>query len=374
MNGDVYILGAGASFESGAPLMNNFLDVAEDLLRKEAFEDDDSEKIQLVFDLISELQIVHSKAQLDLNNIESLFGAIEMGIILGRLTSKSQDIVKYKEALTTLISKTLIKSMLFPFIIKPGYVHHPTFKSSDSYNHFTQLLKNEKNQKPSVLTFNYDLGLELGFHYNDVKINYRLDDDTSGLNLLKLHGSINWYTNASTLKGKIKYLSVEDVNNWIRNDYSRNRYIERNRYTFDIDKYLNLSGANEQQDIEAVIIPPTWNKTEYQGQLTRVWEAAADELSKAQNIYILGYSLPESDSFFRYLFALGTISKNRIRNIVVYNPESSGDTEARFRRLFGLSTESRFQYKPLKFSEAIQDIARSKGIEITNNSPKVWTV
>ncbi len=297
-----------------------------------------------------------------------------MGIILGRLTSKSQDIVKYKEALTTLISKTLIKSMLFPFIIKPGYVHHPTFKSSDSYNHFTQLLKNEKNQKPSVLTFNYDLGLELGFHYNDVKINYRLDDDTSGLNLLKLHGSINWYTNASTLKGKIKYLSVEDVNNWIRNDYSRNRYIERNRYTFDIDKYLNLSGANEQQDIEAVIIPPTWNKTEYQGQLTRVWEAAADELSKAQNIYILGYSLPESDSFFRYLFALGTISKNRIRNIVVYNPESSGDTEARFRRLFGLSTESRFQYKPLKFSEAIQDIARSKGIEITNNSPKVWTV
>src|SRR5690606_35564882 len=119
MGGDVYILGAGASVESGAPLMNNFLDVAEDLLRQGSF-DSDADKIQLVFDLISELQIVHSKAQLDLNNIESLFGAIEMGIILGRLTEKSVEVVKYKNALTTLISKTLVKSMSFPFVMKPG--------------------------------------------------------------------------------------------------------------------------------------------------------------------------------------------------------------------------------------------------------------
>jgi len=32
----VFILGAGASFEAGAPLMSNFLDVADDLMYKGA--------------------------------------------------------------------------------------------------------------------------------------------------------------------------------------------------------------------------------------------------------------------------------------------------------------------------------------------------
>ena len=34
---DVYILGAGASVSAGAPVMKNFLDKADDLLRDKAF-------------------------------------------------------------------------------------------------------------------------------------------------------------------------------------------------------------------------------------------------------------------------------------------------------------------------------------------------
>lgn len=363
MNNDVYILGAGASVESGAPLMYNFLDKAEDLLRQGAF-GEEKEKIELVFDLISDLQIVHSKAKLDINNIESLFGAIEMGRIIGGLTERGQDVSNYRKALITLISKTLEKSMLFPFYIKSGYLDVPTFKSSEGYNNFGELLKHKNSEGASVLTFNYDLGLELGLMLKDLKINYRLHEDTTGCNVLKLHGSINWYTNSS--RG-INFLPFEKMLQFIRNDYSQQAYKEGEKYSLDMSKFLKMSGGNEHQDMEAVIIPPTWNKTQYQGQLTKVWEAAADELSNAQNIYILGYSLPESDSFFRYLFALGTISKNRIRNIIVYNPEDSGETEDRFRRLLGPSTESRFQYKPLKFSDAIGEIAKSKGININKH-------
>ncbi len=366
MSNDVYILGAGASFESGAPLMNNFLDVAEDLLRQEAF-GEDAEQIQLVFDLISELQIVHSKAQLDLNNIESLFGAIEMGIILGRLTSTSTDVAKYKNALTTLISKTLIKSMMFPFEMKSGVTNTPTFSSSKTYNFFAELIS--KNiPTSSILTFNYDLGIDLALAFNNIKANYKLDSSDNGFKLLKLHGSINWFTNKNYQDKIIKFLSIEDANEYVRHDSHKRQHIKGKEYSFDINSYLSMFRANEKQDLELVIIPPTWNKTEYHGQLAKVWESAAKELSKAQNIYILGYSLPESDSFFRYLFALGTISKNRIRNIVVYNPENTGETEDRFRRLLGLATANRFQYKPLKFSEAIDDIAKSKGIKFDSKN------
>ncbi|MFB9862760.1 hypothetical protein [Rufibacter immobilis] len=370
MNGDVYILGAGASFESGAPLMNNFLDVAEDLLLKEAFSNEDSKEIQLVFDLISELQIVHSKAQLDLNNIESLFGAIEMGIILGRLTPKSKDIAKYKKALTTLISKTLIKSMRFPFAEIKEISNTPIFKSSESYNNFVELLKGDKIVTASVLTFNYDLGLDIAFHYNEIDIDYRLNEATNNFNLLKLYGSINWYT---TNNKKIEYLSIKEVMSsyLMREEYQKRKFINGKEENFDINKYID--SINTNNTTKTVIIPPTWNKTDYHGQLTKVWKAAAEKLSNAQNIYIIGYSLPESDSFFRYLFALGTISKNRIRNIIVYNPENSGDTESRFRNLFGLSTERRFQYKPLTFSEAILDIAKTKDIKLaTNKSQNHW--
>lgn len=84
MSQAVFILGAGASRDCGAPLMYDFLDTASRLLsigevshKKEHF--------NRVFKAISSLQAVHSKSQLDLNNIESIFTALEIANILGKL-------------------------------------------------------------------------------------------------------------------------------------------------------------------------------------------------------------------------------------------------------------------------------------------------
>lgn len=81
MEENVFILGAGASAESGAPLMNNFIDVAEDLLRKDAVKDV-SEDFRRVFKVINELHGVYAKSFIDLNNIEFLFGTLEMARII----------------------------------------------------------------------------------------------------------------------------------------------------------------------------------------------------------------------------------------------------------------------------------------------------
>ena len=59
MSDIVFILGAGASKRAGAPLMNDFLDVANDLW-KLGFVKDADEQFQNVFSGISELQKVHS--------------------------------------------------------------------------------------------------------------------------------------------------------------------------------------------------------------------------------------------------------------------------------------------------------------------------
>lgn len=157
----MFVLGAGASQMAGAPLMADFLDRAQDLLRtktkgvieaKDQFED--------VFNAISELQGVYSKAFLDLNNIEIVFGAIEMGLLLKRLGTRDEaSITKLRNSLITLIYKTLEFGIQFP--VRVNGVGPP-----EPYDRFMSILEGvEKGQPPqdphkfSFVTFNYDLCL-----------------------------------------------------------------------------------------------------------------------------------------------------------------------------------------------------------------------
>lgn len=58
-----------------------------------------------------------------------------------------------------------------------------------------------------------------------------------------------------------------------------------------------------------MLVPPSWGKTEYQNLLQPIWRQAVLELQKATRICIIGYSLPESDAYFKYLLTLG-LSEN----------------------------------------------------------------
>jgi hypothetical protein len=73
----VAVLGAVASRQAGAPLMADFLDIAADLRRRGEVKEA-QDLFDAVFEGISRLQQVHSKAQLDLHNIESIFASFEM--------------------------------------------------------------------------------------------------------------------------------------------------------------------------------------------------------------------------------------------------------------------------------------------------------
>ncbi|MHB1587420.1 MAG: hypothetical protein ACYCRH_08255 [Acidiferrobacteraceae bacterium] len=84
----VFILGAGASKEGGAPLMADFLDVARTLWETQKVSTS-APAFETVFKAIGHLQQVHSKAELDIINIESVFAAFEMGKLLGRLPGYS---------------------------------------------------------------------------------------------------------------------------------------------------------------------------------------------------------------------------------------------------------------------------------------------
>jgi hypothetical protein len=107
---------------------------------------------------------------------------------------------------------------------------------------------------------------------------------------------------------------------------------------------------------EPVIVPPAWNKADYHQLLSKIWGTAAKELEEAEYIFIIGYSLPETDAFFRLLYGIGTVGDKPLKKVIVYNPDDTGVIEQRFKGMLGPGALARFEYKPLKFDKCIDDI------------------
>ncbi len=337
---NVFILGAGASFDAGAPLMSNFLDRAEDLFLQDAYRDKQGQ-IKKVFDAIALLQGVYSKSKLDLINIEALFGVIEMSRIIKKLGEyESEQIDEIRQALILLIVLTLEQSIKYP--LKQGQIE-PT----SSYRSFvSEINQHTQFENTAIITFNYDIALDLAIADGGHTVNYNLTQKGSGVDLLKLHGSTNWMKEENS--HEIFALDPNHVRGRFFNSIQDSTKVE---LCNSLPRLLAKENIGKSFEGLPVIVPPTWNKTEYHGTITTVWEAAARHLGEARNIYVMGYSLPESDSFFRYLYALGTLSNTRIRRFWVFDPDNSGALKDRYGNLLGEGIKSRFRYIEQEFAQ-----------------------
>jgi hypothetical protein len=351
----VFILGAGASRECGAPLMSDFLDIASDLLRSKSAVDK-GEEFERVFSAIGALQAVHSKAQLDLNNIESIFTVLELGKVIQRIPGlQLSDIESTISALKDVIVKTLEVTIAFP--VKAGRIGIPK-----PYEAFGNLLKHllmdaYPIQSASVISFNYDIAADMAIYRAGLGPNYVLEPHNGNPNnvpLLKLHGSLNWATEKQT--SKILPLHLNSYFDYYQYDGLEGETTARVPIGSQLARVF-LQRYSKEVENEPVIVPPSWNKADYHSALTNVWASAANHLSEAEHIFIIGYSLPETDSFFRHLYALGSVGTAPLRRIAVFNPDASGETRRRFEALLGPGARARYEYYPIGFSDAISKIA-----------------
>lgn len=356
MSNVVFVLGAGASHAAGAPLMANFLDIATDLLRSGRV-DDKREHFERVFEAIGGLQAVHSKAQLDLNNVESIFTALELGRIIQRVPGMdSTKIEATISSLKELIVKTL--EVTIPFPTRKSHIGIPS-----PYEAFAGLLKYLREeafpaQTVSVISFNYDIAVDIAIFRARLGPNYVIEQAPGvheQIDLMKLHGSLNWATESAT--GRIRPLHLSDY----FQKYTYQGFEEHGTILVPIGSQLVEYFSKHVEpaiDVaaEPVIIPPSWNKADYHQALSNVWSAAARHLSEAEYIFIAGYSLPETDSFFRHLYALGSVGKSTLRRIEIFNPDTSGETDARFRALLGPGSMARYLYHPITFEKSIQHV------------------
>lgn len=341
----VFILGAGCSKEAGAPLMLDFLDRAEDLLHSEQpgpwLED-----FERVFSALVRLRSAHSKSKLDTLNLESVFGAFEMQRLLGVLPDAEAEALE--KSMKVVITQTLERTMLLR--LGKDRFGKSQWQPAEEYKRLARLLAGEapygKPLPASVITFNYDVGLDHALNYIGAPALYHLpkQEPKRGISVLKLHGSLNWGW-CEKCKAVIPWeLAAFPLP--LAMDFNDDDSIP-----LDIGTKLASGTFTHCGDApvrpEPVIIPPTWNKTQYHSQLSDVWRQAARELSEAKRIFVCGYSLPETDSFFRYLFALGSVGPSRIREFRVFDPDPK--VEKRFRSILGPETEERFQFESQGF-------------------------
>jgi hypothetical protein len=359
----VFVLGAGASADAKAPLASDFMDKARLLLRGGGLPERDVAAFDLVFKARDALKAAHSKAELDLSNLESLFGAFEMAALFGRLGSLSEPEVEgLPAAMRRLISRTVEESMEFPVLAGPPRTisaRTPPSRTSGTfpkilppslYESFADLLTRiAKGNRDSVcvITFNYDLGTDYALYFSGTPYSYGLEQHPiNTIDLLKLHGSLNWGRCS-----KCKVILPLELKLWVQSlpiKHPGSMKIEASQRLGQIEH------CGSSLALEPVVVPPTWNKGIYHSQIGQVWRKAARHLSEAEYIFIIGYSYPPTDEFFRYLYALGSIGEGWLEKIVVFNPDA--EAGERVRALLGPLARGKFTALTNNFEQAISYI------------------
>ncbi len=381
---NVFILGAGFSVDAGAPLVNDFLDTAREL-----FDDPDSnldeqerEDFKRVFEFRKYVAQAREKFRIDLDNIEQLFGLIEMS---HRLDSENSAV---RDAMVYVIAKTLQlavekKGMRRPTIrivplsgrpqgswtnlfhagqqVSPDGVRHP-----DIYKHFAILLSGGyddpaklRSRANVVITFNYDLVLDNALREVRVNPDYGLEEpaveaaqeDGTQISLLKLHGSTNWAICPSCKK----VIVLQDA-----------------KFTNDPRAFRTRPCSRcERVGLRLLLVPPSWDKSEYRETMRPVWKRAIDALKSAKRICIIGYSMPETDTFFKFLLTLGLADNHQLFRFVVVDwalppvvlLNGRSKIEQRYRDILeGVFESRRFQFFGQGFANFLNDGGSSAAI------------
>jgi NAD-dependent SIR2 family protein deacetylase len=330
---NVFILGAGFSANAGAPLMKDFMERANGLWLdpRLGLPREHHETFESVFDFLRRLDSAQARITLDFENIEHLFGLAEMDLEFGEGGREG-----FRQHLLSLILQTLERSMgQGPFGSVPmSVVWSPGSRSSrnvganygelfaalasrrwlgGSYG-WENTLSSDRICRDTIITMNYDCFTDDALLKLGIRPDYRLPEEAYPkdftdlhfrMSLLKLHGSTNWFRcDSGTCNGRIFVLGGGTS--------------KRQEYLF---KRMPCPRCGHAA-IEPVIVPPAWTKGNYREMLTPVWSHAIQAIREAGRIFIIGYSMPESDTFFQYMLALALKENHDIYRVIVVNRNS----------------------------------------------------
>lgn len=337
----VYVLGAGASHHTGAPLLRDFLVQARLLLDgKETLRFRNS--FQRTFEWINSLRGSSYYVEFDLDNLEHVFSLAEMGKQIG--VDGNEERVS---DLRNLILETLDRCQLK---VEGGQI-----KPDTAYSSFVRnlVVLNEKRRESLgsgtefendlIITFNYDVMLDYAMRFDNVHPEYCLAEasksSSNRFRVLKLHGSANWAVCSDD--GCSKHFQVLPADPFLPAQGARVSPKDGSSLNFAmVTRVMAQSictSCKGNQTLSPMIIPPTWSKMVEGSPISKVWEKAVSELETAFQIVVIGYSMPVTDTFFQYLLTLGLSSNPNLHRVIVVDPNDSSEFRQRYETVFSRS-------------------------------------
>lgn len=333
---NVYILGAGFSASAGAPLIHDFIDRSRLYFDDPSSNLDKSERqhFERFLEFKRRMSQAREKVKIDLDDIEQLFGLVEISQRLEPTSRDTRDSTVYVIAKTLEIATRSRMRKRLGFSPAPGsrqtWAPPPTFEATPGYDppaygaglydFFAALgsgLLDDPERRAfranSFITFNYDLVLDDALRRVGVAPDYHLPpeytltEDThpsqSSCSVLKLHGSTNWGICFNCTKQVV--------------------VLDEKVTASPAEFTARICTRCNERRFQPLLIPPSWDKSEYRDIMKPVWSRAVEELKRAARICVIGYSMPEADSFFKYLIALALSENHNLYRFVVVdkNPQ-----------------------------------------------------
>ena len=350
----VYILGAGASVDAGAPLLANFLTRARELeFRTRDIHFADSFK--RVFDWIKVLKRSSYNIDLNLDNLEHVFSIADLGSQIG-LRGYRRYFADLKRMIVEVVDKCEFKAAEHHEYAALGYTNFiRVLRGSNAQRRKDTSEGQGPFQPDSVITFNYDVFIDYAWVNGNEQsfLNYCLDAPVDQLpyptRLLKLHGSANWAWCPKC--GKVEQFEPRCFDRDASRTPGHTHVLQLGLAEYTFRRGCQKCGVERQ--LEPLIVPPTWSKQVRTLPLVSVWKTAVDELGAASQLVILGYSLPQTDTFLQYLLAVGMSENRFLRRVLVVNTDDSESFKERYRRVFSrsLSDRSSLLFIPMDFRE-----------------------
>lgn len=286
----VYFIGAGFSVPAGLPVISNFLFKAKDQFFQNT---NHYAYFEQVFDYIDELSKAKNFTNVDLFNVEEILSIADTHKLLGKGLDKElsffiKDVIKFYTPpfspleMEFIPSKHSIKRLFGKNSVVQMYV-----------NFFANVLHLKLKAKMAAQTKD-------SLDYSDIEA--VIDQENLDYKFISL--------NYDTL--------IEDSCRYLNNCFGCK---------------LNIPIAKLHGSVEGEIIPPTWNK-QINGEVNKSWRNAAEWLSEANEIRIVGYSLPKTDMYIKHLFSTALLEAKNLQKIEVICLDPTGDVEKRYIDMF----------------------------------------
>jgi hypothetical protein len=295
----VYVLGAGFSAPLGLPVMNNFLVKAKNLYFQEPERYGHFER---VLKEVNKLSVIKNYYDSDQFNIEEILSILEMMPSAGGSS--------LRKAFAKLIEDVIL--------------------------HFTPDLSPYSGSLPS--------NWKVLFWGQDDK--WQAYGALTGA-LLGLTASEHWIQSNGDRTRSVKISTIERAFQYSVITFNYDHILELpfeflcQRYQTDPSLGFSQAGQAAPRRSELAqlhggvgqnnIVPPTWNKTVFR-KIRPAWNTAFRLLSEANHIRFIGYSLPPSDAYARYLFKAAALESKHLKHIDVLCLDGDGSIRENYER------------------------------------------